>query len=340
MRVRKARLLQPVAPLSAGGGWLLLVTDPALPRPFAAGFDSAFLGVPLPLPVAPVPVVGLSYTHFTVLLDPARRLAAATAVNIDGSLLRELDRADDWQLDPRLPASQQAGEQLYARNALDRGHLVRRRDPVWGDPQTAAQANTDTFHVTNAAPQVAVFNQSKQLWNGLEDYVLERARLYRTRLSVLTGPVLAPDDPPYRGVLLPRRFWKIAAWTGPATETPSLIEPAGPGPAGATSAASAAGGLELAATGYLLDQTALLDQLDLGPDARPGAISTPPLGAFRTFQVPIADLAALTGLDRGPPPAADLLLPTRPVRTPPPPDRAVQPGQWRELAGLRDLQLT
>jgi endonuclease G, mitochondrial len=39
----------------------------------------------------------------------------------------------------------------------------------------------------------------------------------------------------------------------------------------------------------------------------------PPLGAFRTFQVPVSDIARLTGLDLGPLPAADR-LPTR-VRT-------------------------
>ncbi|WP_253208913.1 hypothetical protein [Streptomyces niphimycinicus] len=36
----------------------------------------------------------------------------------------------------------------------------------------------------------------------------------------------------------------------------------------------------------------------------------PPLGAFRTFQVPVSDIANLTGPDLGPLPAADR-LPTR-----------------------------
>ncbi|WP_199184831.1 DNA/RNA non-specific endonuclease, partial [Cryobacterium sp. M15] len=69
------------------------------------GYNADFLEVPLPLPV---PLAGtlireLLYTHFTVLLDPARRLAIATGVNIDGDQLVTADRGDDWHLDSRIP---------------------------------------------------------------------------------------------------------------------------------------------------------------------------------------------------------------------------------------------
>ncbi len=45
----------------------------------------------------------------------------------------------------------QCGDELYIDNDLDRGHLVRRRDPVWGN--SAEEANKDTFYFTNASPQ-------------------------------------------------------------------------------------------------------------------------------------------------------------------------------------------
>jgi endonuclease G len=93
--------------------------------------------VPLPHPADGPTVRELPYVHFTVLLDPARRLAAATGVSIDSAALLDLCRSDDWYLDPRVPASEQAGAELYARNDLDRGHLVRRRNPVWGEPSVA-----------------------------------------------------------------------------------------------------------------------------------------------------------------------------------------------------------
>ena len=226
------------------------------------GYDPMFLGPPVPLPVPAQTVRTLPSTHFTVLLDPARRLAAATAVNIDGAQLVNLERGDDWHLDPRVPADEQAGPELYARNDLDRGHLVRRRDPVWGDLVVARKANFDTFAYPNAAPQASAFNQGELLWVGLEDHVLEYARVYWHRVSVFTGPVLADDDPVYRGVQIPRMFWKVAAW---------------------------ASGVGLHAAAFVLDQTPFVTSLATAPD------EVPPLGPFRTFQVPVADVA---GADR------------------------------------------
>ncbi|MBD7918492.1 DNA/RNA non-specific endonuclease [Cellulomonas sp. Sa3CUA2] len=269
------------------------------------GYDPTFLGPLVPLPVAAQPVRELPATHFTVLLDPARRLAAATAVNVDGVTLQDVPRDDDWHLDPRVPACEQTGPELYARNDLDRGHLVRRRDPVWGDPGVAAQASRETFAYPNAAPQASEFNQGRELWLGLEDHVLEHARAQRLRLSVLTGPVLAGDDPVYRGVRLPLRFWKVAAW-------------------------ALDGGRRLAAAAFVLDQSPLLPATELAArtHAAAAADQPPPLGPFRTFQVPVADVADLTALDLGPLTAADVLAVTAP-----------QSRAWRELAALAEVDL-
>ncbi|MGG7451206.1 DNA/RNA non-specific endonuclease [Plantibacter auratus] len=279
------------------------------------GFDSGFLDLAdqlqLPAPTDPAELARLrrlDYTHFTVLLDPDRRLAAATGVDIDGAALLDLGRGDDWHLDDRIPVEEQAGPELYARNDLDRGHLVRRRDPVWGPVEIARQANVDTFCYTNAAPQAADFNQSLELWNGLEDLVLEYASAGRRRLSIFTGPVFADTDPLYRGVQIPRRFWKVAAWSNDGA---------------------------LAASGYLLDQSAQLDDLDLGRssaiDDTHDATDVPPLGPFRTFQLPILDLASVTGLDFGALASADVLEPT-PATVRPDTDT------WIELSGPSDLR--
>lgn len=250
----------------------------------AAGHDPDHLGPRLPLPDPGRPARVLPSTHFTVLLDPVRRLAAATVVDVDGALLRDVPRDDDWYLDPRVPADEQCGPELYARNDLDRGHLVRRRDPVWGDADVALRANRETFAYPNAAPQAAGFNQDATLWLGLEDHVLTHARAHRLRLTVLTGPVLADDDPVYRGVGIPRRYWKVVAWAVDA-------------------------GRALAATAFVLDQSPQLDDdaLASATAAAQAAGEPPPLGPFRTFQVPVVDVAELTGVDLGPLPAADVL---------------------------------
>jgi endonuclease G, mitochondrial len=219
----------------------------------------------------------LDSTHFSIAMDPERRLAAVTGVVIDGGALVDVPRTgDEWELDERLPASAQCGNELYARNDLDRGHLVRRRDPVWGDEATARRANAETFRYTNAAPQASGFNQSKELWLGLEDHVLGAAEAADARLAVFTGPVFRDDDPEYRGVRIPLSYWKVAAWTRDDDG--------------------------LCATAYLLDQEPRLG-------ARAVESGELELGPFRTFQVPVADVAELTGLDLGPLVAADRLEP-------------------------------
>jgi endonuclease G len=234
-----------------------------------SGYDLAFLpvDVPFPLPTDGRTVINLPYVHFSVLLDPARRLAAATGVNIDGAALLDVGRSDDWHLDPRVAASEQAGAELY------RGHLVRRRDPVWGERTVAEAANEATFVFTNAAPQAAQFNQGPNLWVGLEDHVLNYARAYEQKISVFTGPVLADDDPLYRGIQIPRHFWKIAAWT----TLDDANEPT------------------LRSAGFILDQGPSLDNIGLSLRAD----STPPLGPFLTYQAPITDIETLTGLGLG-----------------------------------------
>ncbi len=291
-----------------------------------AGYDPAFLTVPVPLPVRrerPEDLLELPYTHFTVVLDTARRLAATTACMVDGATLLDLERGDDWFLDPRVPVGGQAGPELYARNDLDRGHLVRRRDPVWGPPDVARRANADTFAYTNAAPQAADFNQGMELWLGLEDHVLAYAESTDQRLVVVTSPVLAADDPLYRGVRVPRRFTKVVAWTTPAVT--SDVDTAGGG-------AATEGEVVLAAAGFVLDQTPQLDDLDVTAQREAGEAGVPPLGPFRSFQVPVADVEALTGLDLGPLADADRGVGARTALTP-------LGAAWVRLQDLSEVRL-
>jgi endonuclease G, mitochondrial len=109
----------------------------------------------------------LKYTHFSIVIRKSRRLAFYTAVNIDGAKLKNIERTrDKWYFDPRINQDYQAGPRLYSDNKLDRGHLVRRLDPVWGE--LAENGNLDTFHFTNCAPQHKLLNQ--KTWLELEDY--------------------------------------------------------------------------------------------------------------------------------------------------------------------------
>lgn len=191
------------------------------------GYQVNFLGRPVDLPVLNADqrrnaaknaqaqpdqdAAILTYHHFSIVINRRRQLAYYTAVNIDGAQAEKPKRdRDTWYFDPRIAQSEQIGEDLYVRNALDRGHLVRRLDPAWGSD--ALKANNDTFHFTNCSPQHADFNQNDETWQGIENYLLGLATGAKRLLTIFTGPVLTDEDPLYRGVRLPRHFWKIAAY--------------------------------------------------------------------------------------------------------------------------------
>ncbi|MEU8874243.1 DNA/RNA non-specific endonuclease [Streptomyces javensis] len=68
----------------------------------------------------------LAGAEVSVVFRPDRRLAAATAVTIDGAHLIDVPREDEWRFDPRVPEAQQAGHPVYQDNPLDKGHSAPR----------------------------------------------------------------------------------------------------------------------------------------------------------------------------------------------------------------------
>ena len=82
-------------------------------------------------------------------------------------------------------------------------------------------------------------------------------------MSVFTGPVLADNDPEYRGIQLPRQYWKVVA----------MVKADG----------------KLSVTAYLLSQADLIDELE----------EAFVFGQYRTFQVRVEKIEKLTGLNFG-----------------------------------------
>ena len=72
----------------------------------------------------------------------------------------------------------------------------------------------DTFHYTNAAPQVQHYNDID--WGNLEDYLLDKAQTSKKLLTVFTGPIYRKNDPSYGKKRkggpwqIPLSFWKVA----------------------------------------------------------------------------------------------------------------------------------
>lgn len=183
------------------------------------GYDPDFLDVALAPPRSPDASHLLDYTHFTLQMHATRRLASWVAWNIDGLRLFPGDgisrTGEDFRADPRIPEAAQTLDAAYADNELDRGHVARRSDLLWGTLAEARQANSDSFYFTNITPQHQDFNQSGRggVWGLLENAVLAQEGLEDRRLSLFAGPVLRADDPPYRDLVqLPVEHWKVVVY--------------------------------------------------------------------------------------------------------------------------------
>lgn len=204
----------------------------------------------------------LKYHHFSLVMHAKRRIAFFTACNIDGASAKSIDRrnkivtpltpdsaglevlstdaeADSWRRDRRIGPDEYLGDSFYSKQTVagfpdpnddrriarifQKGHLIRRLDPCWGDDNLALLAEADSFHWTNCSPQVGFFNQGTaspdkpgtgrgQLWRAAENYVLRNAVAEKQRVTSFTGPIFTDGDRSFRGVKIPGRFFKIAVW--------------------------------------------------------------------------------------------------------------------------------
>ena len=234
------------------------------------GYDREFLGDPIHVPELDASLHDdiaatvdgqqvVRYTHFSLQMKRSRGFAFWVAWNIDGGALKSLSRKGiKFVKDRRIPENLQVGDELYANNDLDRGHLARRADLVWGSLPVAKRANIDSFFFTNITPQMNDFNQSARdgVWGRLEDAVFADTDVQDLKVSVFGGPVFHDDDRLYRGTRLPREYWKLLAFRE---------------------------GGQLKARAFLLTQS--LDQLE--------ALE---LDEFRVFQTSLPELEQRTGL--------------------------------------------
>jgi endonuclease G len=162
----------------------------------------------------------IDYTHFSLAQSKTRRFAFWVAWNIDGGSLKSLSRKGiDFVFDERIPEEFQVGDDLYAGNRLDRGHIARRADLLWGSLAEARRANIDSFFFTNITPQMDNFNQSSQggIWGRLEDALFDEVDVEDLRISVFGGPIFHDDDRVFRGVRIPREFYKVLAFVEDGT---------------------------------------------------------------------------------------------------------------------------
>jgi len=288
------------------------------------GYSPKFLGagatVPLPkvadetfgkVFLLPGNKAELKYWNYSVVLNQARALAYFSAANVDAAKFRgNRDAAGDtWFRDPRVDAvdkAAQTGNEFYKKqstfeadrtlNPFDQGHLTRRSDLQWGPSDATAKRNgDDSYHFTNCTPQHWQFNQNSRatpatgIWFRLEDAAIASLADGATRLCVINGPVFdAPlckagtdgrlrldlkgkrmPDEAFGGVKIPKQFFKVIAYVS---------------------------GQALKAKAFVVTQEDLLAGI---ARLRPEEAALSAL-EIRLYQVRIAELEQLAGLDFGP----------------------------------------
>ena len=271
-----------LTPPSRGGGAAMVE------RVFGGtGYDKAFIGIELPLPVAATTTVRndligadggrlAHYTHYSLSLRKSRRLAAFVGWNIDGKITKPDSKDAEWQIDPRIPVQFQVDNTLYQGTKFDRGHIAKREDLLWGGKAPAKRANDDSFCYTNATPQHENFNRlAPALWKSLEDEIFRQVDVADLRISLIGGPIFAKDDRAFtpsaapagfKPVLIPKEFFKIVAYRDAADN-------------------------RVKALAFRLSQANLVNgKLEsLAPEGLD-------LSAFELYQVKVAEIEAATGL--------------------------------------------
>jgi len=195
-----------------------------------AGYDPDFLRgfrVPLPRVVEDVELEGgtprvLTYEHFSIIMSLRRTLAHLVAVNSDLNRRVRIPQSADpeWFVDERIRPQEQLGLDFYARSGFHRARLVKRLQPAWGSQSVAARAATSTNVLCNIVPMVPMLNQHRA-WVDLPDFVATRLAT-DGRTLMFAGPVFSPNDPSFRGVQVPRAYWRIFCFMRESGEPASI----------------------------------------------------------------------------------------------------------------------
>jgi endonuclease G len=185
-------------------------------------FDSRFLGENrrVAWPCVQGTARQIHYLHFSVVMNPARRLPWYVAYNVkEPTHEARRERHAKWIPDPLVALEFQPTNDHFKRSGFDRGHLAARSSLAWGELRDAHIASRQAFFWTNTAPQHPSVNRGSYL--SVE--VWERSVSQQLGpLVVLCGPVLGDDDVPFRDEQLgddgfvafgtfrvPRAYWKV-----------------------------------------------------------------------------------------------------------------------------------
>lgn len=164
--------------------------------------DGTITNLELPAPVEGEQII--RHTGYTLSYNEEYELPSYVAYELTrNEVLGGEERGDNFREDPAVRTGS-ATLADYRGSGYDRGHLAPAADFKW-----SAEAMSDTFFMSNMAPQDPSFNRG--IWADLEAAV--RVMAYENgKIYVVTGPVLT--DGPYETigkneVAVPKRFYKV-----------------------------------------------------------------------------------------------------------------------------------
>ena len=243
LSLRTAPIRLPALPSAEEGGPEEIIRRKIPKFEAATGYQAGFLGtnfrVPLPEMTSDVKRelatlknstrTELKYDHYSLKINGERRTAVFAAGNIDGGKLWKnhqgfgaLPARPQWSFDPRMDEAFQPDDDIFS-TAMQRGHLYKREDAVWGiDKPAMTRADEHSFTITNATPMISNFNNVE--WGDLEDIITRESEV-GNRVSYFAGPVFRSTDrffnelranvpaaDRFRGMRVPETFWKIVFW--------------------------------------------------------------------------------------------------------------------------------
>ena len=186
--------------------------------------ESSVTGEAIPGLELPSPIPGeqiIEHTGYTLSYNEEYELPSYVAYELTkAEVLGRGEREDSFKEDPDVITGS-AKLSDYRGSEYDRGHMAPAADFKWSE-----EAMSDTFFLSNMAPQEPSFNRG--IWADLEAVIRTMAYDNDT-VYVVTGPVLT--DGPYRtigesDVAVPKRFYKVVLdYTGPETKAIGFVLP-------------------------------------------------------------------------------------------------------------------
>ncbi len=156
----------------------------------------------------------------------AERRLPVFAVNVaDIGRPKAMPAWPGWALDQRIAEDEQPDGSIFS-NDLHRGHMAACEYIYWGKTEAERKrADTHSFILTNACPQLSSFNSAGGEWWAVERAIMKALKGLHSRCNVFMGPAFRTRDLRFdalrserstatrgTGIRIPTRFWKVVVW--------------------------------------------------------------------------------------------------------------------------------